>query len=84
MMRAICLVTVGLLLAACEPSKEQIERVSEALPPGCKVRNIGPYGDVRHLVIVICEGRPTRSVEYNYPVGKTSHDVTVLQIGEPR
>ncbi len=50
---------LGLLLAACDPTPEEIAKVRAALPPGCTVNDLGGYGEVRHLVVVRRDGRRT-------------------------
>lgn len=46
-----------LLLAACKPTEEEKQNLMNALPDGCVANDIGSYGSIDNLIIVICEGR---------------------------
>ena len=50
-----------LLLAACEPTAEQVSNVRSQLPEGCELLDLGAYGEIDRLVVVTCDGRQTVS-----------------------
>ena len=48
-------------LASCKPTEEQKQRLNETLPDGCVVHDIGSYGSINRMVIVVCDGRNVTS-----------------------
>lgn len=81
--RAAC-VAVLLLLGACGPTENQKKAVQQSLPRGCSVLNLGQYGSINNLVVVICDGRPTTSTNYRENRGKYSAQQAALWVGEPQ
>lgn len=79
-MRKMLMVSLALLVAACEPTAEQKARARSTLPAGCRILNLGSYGDARALYVVHCDGRTTRTMNYMTPAGKTSVQVTTAWI----
>lgn len=59
-------------LGGCDPTPEEQASMSASLPAGCSIRDLGSYGDVRHVVVVFCDGRRTSSMSYQQPARKTS------------
>ncbi len=53
------------------PSPQEEAYVSQALPEGCKVSDLGSYGTIAHLVVVTCDGRKSQTSAFNLRVGKT-------------
>lgn len=70
----------ALLLAACQPTAQQEARIKATLPAGCEVRYLGSYGDVEHVVVVLCDGRHTATTNYAEPVGKSEQRNTTVTI----
>ena len=64
----------ALLLSACEPTADERAKLSNALPAGCDVYEVGSYGDIKSLVIVKCEGKTTTTANGSWTQshGKTS------------
>lgn len=82
-MKPVVAIVALLFLTACEPSAEEQRRVTQQLPPGCTVQDVGSYGDVSHLIIVDCAGRQTRTMNYQQQSGKYIRPIAVVQ-WEPR
>lgn len=84
-MRTTILMIAALALAACEPSEQEKERVRRELPAGCTVKDLGAYGEARSLMVVVCDGRPTRTNNFTYVTGgkyRSVHLVVQAQIGD--
>lgn len=64
-----------LLLAACEPTVEQMNNVRSHLPAGCELLDLGAYGEIDRLVVVTCDGRKT--VSTNSVIIKSSGKTTI-------
>lgn len=83
----LCAGAAAVLLTACDPTDEQRARAHNALPAGCRLIDIGSYGDIKSLVVVNCDGARTTSSNFSWtqPAGKTVTTVqgAALVIGEP-
>lgn len=80
MMRWIIVALAALFLAACEPTAEQVDRVRQALPEGCRLHHLGAYGDIRNLVVVLCDGREATTANQVEKRGKGSAQTTSITI----
>jgi hypothetical protein len=74
----------ALALAGCneEGRKRELDGINTKLPKGCAISDMGYYGTIRHVLVVICEGAKTTSVNTSWmeTVGKnttTKNGVTV-------
>jgi hypothetical protein len=59
--KIVAVAAACLLLAACEPTAEQMTNVRSQLPAGCELLDLGAYGEIDRLVVVTCDGRQTVS-----------------------
>ena len=82
-MKRIAILLVLLALTACEPTDEQVAHMREVLPPGCLIQDLGPYGNVSHVIMVQCSGRQSRAESYMQQAGKTQVPIASIQI-DPR
>lgn len=75
MKRLVILLAAALTLTGCfdKPTPEEQAAAKAALPPGCVIHNIGNYGDIHNLVVIVCDGRKVSSLNYteSHSVGKT-------------
>ena len=53
----LILPVLGFLAACGEPTTEERARLDGILPDGCKVYEVGSYGELKDLVFVKCDGR---------------------------
>lgn len=75
-MNKLVLFGAVVLLAACEPTEEQQKNLKEALPPGCAVVYNDAYGDVRKMIVIVCDKFATTQTITATPVGKGGQHVT--------
>lgn len=66
MIGRLAIVGVALLLTGCKPTAEQHQHVLQALPPGCSIFSLGPYGSFDDLVVITCDGRVTTSLNQHW------------------
>lgn len=67
MIARLAILGAALLLAGCnEPTPEQRLRVRQQLPSGCDIHSFGEYGPFNDLVVVICDGRATSSLNQHW------------------
>jgi hypothetical protein len=52
------------------------------MPDGCSIRDLGSYGDVRHVIAVFCDGRRTSSLNYEQSASKSSNSMTSVSFHE--
>lgn len=81
-MRKLIAIAALLGLAACGPTPEERRAVQEQLPEGCTIHDLGEYGRYSHLTAIICNGRPTTSLNFRRPQGKNSVPAAVFTIGQ--
>lgn len=66
-----------LALAGCmeEERKRELDSINTRLPKGCAISDMGYYGNVRHVLVVICEGAKTISTNTSWEerVGKVTN-----------
>jgi hypothetical protein len=74
------ILTVGLIGAAfyfdskaAIPSPQEIMNLENALPDGCIATDIGSYGTIDNMVIIVCDGR---HVDASYTYMHQSHGKT--------
>lgn len=75
-----------LALAGCmeEERKRELDNIDTKLPEGCTISDMGHYANVRHVLVVVCEGAKTisTSTSWTQMVGKvtTTHGGATFQI----
>jgi hypothetical protein len=84
MIRLFVVTFALLVLVGCGVSPEQRERVKSVLPDGCKILELGEYGQIdavlSELVVVICNGRQTVSTNTYEKHGKTHRTSVAVSI----
>jgi hypothetical protein len=80
MIRLFVVTFALLVLVGCGVSPEQRERVKSVLPDGCKILELGEYGQIDELVVVICNGRQTVSTNTYEKHGKTHRTSVAVSI----
>lgn len=75
----------ALALAGCDSPEDARARVNSQLPAGCQLKELGSYGRIDSLVIIICDGTKTAALNYteSHSAGKfrRTEQKTVLQVG---
>lgn len=77
-----------LALAGCneEEHKRELDGINTKLPEGCAIADMGSYANVRHVLVVVCEGAKTISTNTSWTrmVGKvkTTKGGVTVQIEE--
>lgn len=71
-----------LALSACDPSESEKAHMAANLPAGCVLRDLGSWGDIEHVVMVLCDGRKTTSMNYQQRrwVGRAVVQVPVASV----
>ena len=74
----------ALALAGCveEERKRELDGINTKLPEGCIMSDMGYYGNIRHVLIVVCEGAKTISTNTSWVSGKTTMNGVTVQIEE--
>lgn len=74
MKKLFVLIPVVLVLAACEPTPEERAKLNSVLPEGCKVYEVGSFGDIESLIIVKCKGEDVTTANgvWNQQSGKVT------------
>jgi hypothetical protein len=82
-MKKLLLIAV-LVLAGCNEEERKRERdsINGQLPEGCVVADVGSYGNISYVLVVICKGRDTTSTNWSWTSGKTTKSAVTLQIAE--
>ncbi|MNX90058.1 hypothetical protein D3C86_1220890 [compost metagenome] len=62
------------------PSAAEINTIRQSLPAGCEFRDLGSYGDINHVVAVICDGRKVSSISHIEYHGKYSRSGLTVTI----
>lgn len=80
------LIISAMLLSGCEVEDEaQLTLIQTRLPEGCTIGDLGEYADIRHVLIVTCEGRDTLSLNgyFSRHSGKTNtwYGQTMFHVG---
>lgn len=57
MLKITALIATVLLLAACEPTEEEKTNLRAVLPEGCVIHDVGSYGSLEQLLVIVCDGR---------------------------
>lgn len=82
------LTIAALLLSGCmeEQYAKELKVIQTQLPEGCAIADIGEYANIRHVLIITCEGRDTLSLngDFSQRSGKTTkwYGQTLFQIGD--
>jgi len=77
-----------LALAGCneETRQRKLDAINTKLPDGCAMSDMGSYGDIYHVLVVVCEGAKTISTNTSWTqiVGKvtTTKGGVTVQIEE--
>ena len=80
-MKKLLLIAV-LALTGCneEERKRELDGINGQLPEGCAVADVGRYGAIPHVLVVICKGRDTTSTNGSWTSGKTKKYAVTFQI----
>jgi hypothetical protein len=78
------LLIAALSLTGCneEERKRELDGINGQLPEGCVVADVGRYGAISRVLVVICKGYDTTSTNYYWTSGKTTKYAVTLQIAE--
>jgi hypothetical protein len=73
-----------LALAGCneEGRKRALDSINTKLPEGCFMSDMGSYASIRRVLVVICDGAKTTSINTSWMAGKTSMNGVTVQIEE--
>lgn len=82
-MKKIVLIA-ALALMGCNEDQLQLEinSINTKLPKGCTMSDMGYYGNISHVLVVVCEGAKTISTNTAWVSGKTSKGGVTVQIEE--
>jgi len=82
-MKNMLLIAV-LALAGCneEGRKREMDGINGQLPAGCVAADVGSYGNISYVIVVVCEGRDTISASFSWTSGKTTEGGVTLQIAD--
>jgi hypothetical protein len=80
MKRIFLILIATLALTGCDPSADEQAHMREVLPPGCTISDLGSYGDIDHVITVICDGRRTQTQSYEERHGKSHRDISSVEI----
>jgi hypothetical protein len=74
----------ALALAGCneEGRKRELDGINAKLPEGCVMSDMGSYGNIRRVLVVICGGAKTTSINTSWMEGKTTMNGVTVQIEE--
>ena len=75
-MKKLLLIAV-LALTGCneEGRKHELDGINGQLPAGCAASDVGSYGNISYVIVVVCEGRDAISTSYSWQKrhGKTTN-----------
>jgi hypothetical protein len=82
-MKKIALIA-ALALMGCNEEQRQLElnSINTKLPEGCTMGDMGTYGNISHVLVVICMGAKTTSTSTAWMSGKERYDGVTFQIEE--
>ena len=80
-MKKLLLIAV-LALSGCneEVHRRELETINRQLPDGCVAADVGSYGNIRYVLVVVCKGRDTTSTSFSWMSGKTTNAAVTFQI----
>lgn len=80
-MKKLLLIAV-LALSGCneEVHKRELDTINHQLPDGCVAADVGSYGNISYVLVVVCKGRDTTSTNTSWMSGKTRNAAVSLQI----
>jgi len=80
-MKKLLLIAV-LALSGCleEEHRRELETINRQLPDGCVAADVGSYGNINYVLVVVCEGRDTTSTNTSWVSGKKRKAAVTLQI----
>jgi hypothetical protein len=81
-MKKLFILATLVLLAACEPSEEQVAHANAVLPRGCSLTYVGNYGGITNLVVAVCEGRTTTTTIFREQHGKVSVENAAVYVSD--
>ena len=78
------LLIAALALTGCneEGRKRELDGINGQLPEGCVVADVGRYGMISHVLVVVCKGRDTTSTNGSWMSGRTKQSAVTLQIAD--
>lgn len=73
----VCLVTVAFIVLVVKArifdvSTRELENaatIEKRLPPGCKIVDLGPYGNIPKVVAIVCDDNKTQTMNWVQPLG---------------
>lgn len=76
------LLIAALALTGCneEGRKRELDGINSQLPDGCVVADVGSYGSISYVLVVVCKGRDATSTNFSWTSGKTTKSAVTLQI----
>ena len=82
-MKKLLLIAV-LALSGCfeEAHRRELETINRQLPDGCVAADVGSYGNISYVLVVVCKGRDTTSTNTSWMSGKTRNAAATFQISE--
>lgn len=82
-MKKLLLIAV-LALSGCneEAHKRQLDIINLQLPDGCVAADVGSYGNISYVLVVVCKGYDTTSTNTSWMSGKTRNAAATFQISE--
>ena len=80
-MKKLLLIAV-LALSGCleEEHRRELETINRQLPDGCVAADVGSYGNISYVLVVVCKGRDTTSTNTSWMSGRTKKSAVTLQI----
>lgn len=86
-MRTIALAALAIMLAGCDDQRPaQLTRIQSGLPKGCLIRDLGSYGRLDAIMVVVCDGRQTTTTtmwdEYQCGKARCQHAASAVIIAE--
>ena len=80
MKKLILIATLALSGCNEEAHKRQLDIINLQLPDGCVAADVGSYGNISHVLVVVCKGRDTTSTNTSWVSGRTTKSAVTLQI----
>jgi hypothetical protein len=81
-MKKLLLIAV-LALSGCleEAHRQELEIINRQLPDGCVAADVGSYGNISYVLVVVCKGRDTTSTSFSWTSGRTTRTAVAFQVG---
>lgn len=63
-------ILAGVALTSCEMPEDPLIQLQKKLPAGCTLTDVGEYGRVRAVLVVLCDGRQVATTNSMVRSGK--------------